>query len=192
MAYYNNTPPKVFQRTDERGNLFWTDTDEVNIPGFYYIPEYLTREDEQQIMAILDNKHWIDGIKRRTQHYGYTYYHTRHNIPALQPKQQPESHTGGLSDFQPWLDKIMHYFPANHPPTQCLVNEYVGNQGIASHVDNPNCFGDVIVAFSLLKPVYMTFRPVEDFNKEIKILLEPRSLMVLENEARFKWRHGSK
>ncbi|KAG2387574.1 hypothetical protein C9374_001168 [Naegleria lovaniensis] len=156
-------------------------------------------------------------ICRRQQHYGYLYYHTRHHLPNLQPKKQEVSSLKSMdfdsfwselfwekmikrdglfncdTSYHVWKENVEsnhgneHDENAKRAEPQCLVNEYMGNQGIASHVDNVNAFGDVIVGISLLNPVYMTFRKDK---LETKILLPPNSCYVLTGESRFEWRHG--
>ena len=156
-------------------------------------------------------------ICRRQQHYGYLYYHTRHHLPNLQPKKQEVSSLKSLdfdsfwselfwdkmikrdglfncdTSYHVWKNNLesntreQHDENAKRAEPQCLVNEYMGNQGIASHVDNVNAFGDVIVGISLLNPVYMTFRKDK---LETRILLPSNSCYILTGESRFEWRHG--
>ena len=77
-------------------------------------------------------------------------------------------------------------------PNQCLVNEYIANQGISPHVEDPNAFGEVISSLSLSGSCYMTMRSTPELGdqKETKIFLERRSLLILSGEARYKWKHG--
>mmetsp|Transcript_25979 Transcript_25979/g.33110 ORF Transcript_25979/g.33110 Transcript_25979/m.33110 type:complete len:235 (-) Transcript_25979:60-764(-) len=192
MAYNNQIPPTVYTCYDEEGHPFWCDVEDIKLPGFIYYPNFITEEEESEILDLMQSKEWKGGIGRRTQHYGYTYYHTKHDLIELQPEIQPEE-TEPLDSLQFFLDKISHFFPDGHPPTQCLVNEYVGNRGISSHVDNPNCFGDVVVGLSLCNPVYMTFqedKPLAENPKECKVFLDRRSLMVMRDEVRFEWKHA--
>jgi alkylated DNA repair dioxygenase AlkB len=74
-------------------------------------------------------------------------------------------------------------------PDQLIVNEYNPGQGIASHVDCEPCFGDTIISLSLGSTCIMDF--INKRTKEkIEILLEPRSLVVLKDDARYQWTHG--
>jgi len=187
------------------------------IPGLYVFPNYISCEESQQIMnGILDANEWCSGeICRRQQHYGYLYYHTRHHLPNLQPKEQEVSSLKSLDFDTFWtdlfwnkminkdglfsIDSSYHNWKKSQQSEpvdtdeedrcepQCLVNEYMGNQGISSHVDNVNAFGDVIVGISLVNPLYMTFRKDK---LETRILLPPNSCYVLTGESRFEWRHG--
>jgi alkylated DNA repair dioxygenase AlkB len=70
-------------------------------------------------------------------------------------------------------------------------------QGISSHFEDTSSFGDNIMTISLISPVFMTLkRPRENTNQcqdileETKVLLEPRSCLIMSGECRYKWRHG--
>src|SRR5438045_9721394 len=69
-----------------------------------------------------------------------------------------------------------------------LVNEYLPGQGIAPHRDDAP-FGRVVASLSLLSPCVMDFRHRPTGRRE-QLLLEPRSLLVLSDEARYDWEHG--
>jgi alkylated DNA repair dioxygenase AlkB len=71
---------------------------------------------------------------------------------------------------------------------QMLVNEYLPGQGIAPHRDYA-AFGRTVVSLSLLSPCVMDFRHRETGRRE-RLLLLPRSLSVLSDEARYDWEHG--
>lgn len=70
-------------------------------------------------------------------------------------------------------------------------------QGISSHFEDTNSFGDAIMTVSLLQPIYMTLKQptiptneCQDIIHEHKILLRPRSCLIMSGEARYRWRHG--
>jgi alkylated DNA repair dioxygenase AlkB len=69
-----------------------------------------------------------------------------------------------------------------------LVNEYEPGQGIALHRDY-DPFDRTIVSLSLLAPAVMDFSHAADGRRE-SLLLEPRSLLILRDEARYDWQHG--
>jgi alkylated DNA repair dioxygenase AlkB len=192
MAFRNNDVPQIYQRVDPNGNIYYADHEHISIAGLYYYPNYLTEEEERSVIELIDSRPWKHDICRRTQHYGYTYYHTRHNILTMQPVTQPDEHTGDLSDLQFIIDRLMadKIFPEDHPPTQILVNEYLNNMGIKGHIDNTSAFGDVIISLSLNAPAFMTMRSCADPNIVMKVLMEERSLLVMTEDARFLWRHG--
>jgi alkylated DNA repair dioxygenase AlkB len=71
---------------------------------------------------------------------------------------------------------------------QMLVNEYEPGQGIAMHRDYEP-FDRTVVSLSLLSPCVMDFRHAEKGERH-SLLLEPRSLLVFSDEARYDWEHG--
>eukprot|EP00834_Sanchytrium_tribonematis_P003865 NODE_166_length_14584_cov_1.124750.p8 type:complete len:242 gc:universal NODE_166_length_14584_cov_1.124750:6805-7530(+) len=175
---------------------------ELPVPGLFYIPEFLTEAEQQNIVQILDSNEWEKVIRRRQQFYGKQYYHTTHNLTAIQPKDDLESLKIDQFDFL--IKKITDFdFRAAYDvfniewPNQILVNEYVENFGISTHFDDEKAFGKCIITVSLLQPILMNFRkPLHPTNHcttlidEYQHVLEPRSCLIMSKEARSNWRHG--
>jgi alkylated DNA repair dioxygenase AlkB len=174
--------------------IYYPHCRQIDISGLDYYPNYVSQEEGKRIMEIIDSNPWIHEIRRRQQHYGFVYYHTRHNLPSIQPSEQVKVNDKRLplESFNFLIERMIKdgIFPEEDPPTQCLVNEYLGNTRIASHVDNVNAFGDVVAGLSLISPCYMTMRLHADTSQETRFLMEPGSLYVLKDDARFKWQHG--
>lgn len=192
MAFLNKQPPKVFLRKDKDGYPFYADHETLEIPGLLYRPNYITKEEEELLMNLLDSRPWHHDICRRTQYYGYTYYHTRQNIVCMQPVDQPETHTGSMDDMDFLINRLLEdkIYPPDHPPTQVLVNEYLNNMCIKGHIDNTDAFGDVIISLSLNAPSYMTMRNCDNPDLVMKVFMEERSLLIMSGDSRFHWRHG--
>jgi alkylated DNA repair dioxygenase AlkB len=74
------------------------------------------------------------------------------------------------------------------PFDQMLVNEYRPGQGISAHRDYAP-FGRTVVSLSLLSQCVMDLRHPPTGRQE-RLLLEPRSLLMLADEARYEWEHG--
>ncbi len=72
---------------------------------------------------------------------------------------------------------------------QCLVQEYYGHS-IARHVDNTSVFGKEILTLSLVGDCVMTFEKVGDPSVVLSLPLEPNSLLIIEKEGRYMWKHG--
>ena len=70
---------------------------------------------------------------------------------------------------------------------QVIINEYNPGQGISPHIDCIPCFGGVICSLSLLSPCIMDFKKGKDKHQ---ILLKPRSLLIMKDEARYEWKHS--
>lgn len=176
------------------------------IPGLVYIPNFLSAEEHDKLVDLINSNPFCHIIGRRQQFYGETYYHTTHNDPRLQPKSKENDTVHKLSmDPMDWLVKKIQDLPElnlfnpdeDELPTQCLVNEYVDKFGISSHFDDPLAFGSTIASVSLGEPIYFTMKKPKirtnaclDIEKEIKVFLEPRSLLILQGDSRYKWRHG--
>jgi alkylated DNA repair dioxygenase AlkB len=192
MAFENATPPQTFLRQDVDGNRFYCTSPDIDLPGLRYIPNFVTEEEENEILDLIEHRRWFTALKgRRQQHYGIVYYHTRHNLAELQPTQHEDDQLSGtMDDFSILMDRMAPLFPKDHPPTQCLVNEYTGVQAIRRHVDNVDCFGDIVCGLSLRDPVWMILRSVKNPDVSVSFLCERRSMYVWTDEVRFEWRHG--
>lgn len=160
-------------------NFFDDNSIAQKIPGLKYIKNFITYAEEQELLSIIDNQTWDATLKRRTQHYGFLYnYKTTENIKYL----------GAIPK---WLmDLGTHicqrgYFSAH--PNQIIINEYLPGQGIAPHIDHPKNFADTICSLSLGSRCNMDFTYK---NYKISQLLEPCSLLVLQQNARYKWKHS--
>jgi alkylated DNA repair dioxygenase AlkB len=145
-------------------------SEKPNIEGLTYTPDYITAEQEQLLIFQIDQQPWLSVLKRRVQHYGYKYdYKARKITPDLK-----------IADVPEWL-QILDGFD------QVIVNEYTTGQGITPHIDCIPCFDDTICSLSLLKPCEMV---LERDNIKHSIILEPRSLLTFQGEARYKWKHS--
>ncbi len=154
---------------------------EIKIPGLLYLPKYITVAQELELIRIIDTKPWITELKRKVQHYGYKYDYKSRNL-------DPKYYIGFIPDWLHGLCKKLHVKEIfSQYPQQVIVNEYMPGQGISSHVDCIPCFGNTVCSLSLGSPCVMDFT-----NNSIKqsILLAPRSLLILRNDARYLWKYG--
>jgi alkylated DNA repair dioxygenase AlkB len=146
------------------------------IPGFSYIPDYIKTSEESQLTSAIDAEPWDTTWKRRRQLYGAAYGDTdgaRREIPVWAHGLIQRLHAEGISDW---------------PFDQMLINEYFPGQGISLHRDYEP-FDRTVVSLSLLSPCVMDFCSLEGEHRD-SMLLEPRSLLVLSDDARYKWQHG--
>lgn len=151
------------------------DTDVPAIPGLRYLPEYVTPADEDGLMRAIDAMPWNTEWWRRRQPYGGAY-----------------GKGGPAPPIPDWgrevADRVFADGITPVPFDQMLVNEYLPGQGIASHRDYAP-YGRTVVSLSLLSPCVMDFREPAAGRRE-RLLLMPRSLLVLSDAARFEWQHG--
>ncbi|KAG9015531.1 hypothetical protein FRB94_000136 [Tulasnella sp. JGI-2019a] len=94
------------------------------------------------------------------------------------------------------------------PARQAILNLYRPGEGITAHVDLLKRFGDGIIIVSLGSGTVMELAPVpssdiialpsleagqspqSQMSEGVSLWLEPRSILVLEGEARYNWTHG--
>lgn len=67
-------------------------TKEVPLPkGLFVIQDFISKEEEAEIMKEIDSKEWTQSIGRRVQHYGYEFnYKTKNVDPSQTPSPLPE------------------------------------------------------------------------------------------------------
>ena len=147
------------------------------IPGLTYIPDFITSEEEERILARVDSGVWNHEYSRRRQQFGYRYDY----------KSEHLTHLGPLPDWlQELAERLAREGIFDRIPDQALVNEYLPGQGIAAHVDR---FSETVVSLSLSSGILMDFTDESD-SARVSLWLEPRSLLVLQNEARHQWQHS--
>ena len=139
------------------------------------MPDFITPDEEQALIAQIDQQPWLTDLKRRVQHYGYKYDYKARTITQ-------DSYLGALPD---WLQHIAAKIPFT--PDQAIINEYLPGQGISVHIDCQPCFGDTIASLSLGSTATMQF--TKGGHKK-EIFLAPRSLITLSSEARYDWTHA--
>ena len=154
-----------------------------DISGLNYREDCISAAREQEALKAVDGSPWLTSLRRRTQHYGYKYDYTRRTA-------DPADYLGELPA---WAADLLETFRAEklakHEFDQLIVNEYEPGQGIAAHVDCVPCFKDTIAVVSLGSGVEMQFsRP--QTSRSASLYLRPRSLRVMQGEARYEWRHG--
>lgn len=154
-----------------------------SIPGLVYLPNYITIEQQRALIAIIDRQNWITDLKRRVQHYGYRYDYRARGLDA-------SSYLGELPDWLRLLaDRLFKENVFTASPDQVIVNEYLPGQGIAAHIDCTPCFKDTIASLSLGSACLMDFSHPPT-GRSTSLLLEPCSLVMLNDEARYEWTHG--
>ena len=154
-----------------------------DVPGLQYIPDYISSNEHDQLLSTIDAQPWLADLKRRVQHYGYRYDY----------KSRAVHSNACLGPLPAWVVPLAECLHCDGlievVPDQVIVNEYQPGQGIASHVDCIPCFGDTIISLSLGSPCVMIYTRIGD-GYEVPILLEQRSLVVMQGEARHRWKHG--
>ena len=122
--------------------------------------------------------------QRRTQQFGYTYDYRTLKIS--------KSENEISNEIQHFISKMQELgFYENNSCEQIIVNEYTTDQGIGKHTDAP-CFGDTVASLTLNDTTVMVFHEYENkiaTGRICTVTLKPRSLVVLQREARYIWAH---
>lgn len=147
------------------------------IPGLTYIPDFITQEEHDRLLRYIDAARWSTEWKRRVQPYGESYG----SLHSLNAKPIPV-----------WgMELVAQLYREGHTDFLCdqlLVNEYLPGQGISPHVDY-NSFDRTVASLSLGSACIMDFEHVETGEKH-QLWLEPRSILIMDGEARYQWMHG--
>jgi alkylated DNA repair dioxygenase AlkB len=157
-------------------------------PGFTYRPSFLTPGDEQALLAEIETYPFHEvrmhgQVARRTViHFGWDYDYEGWKIhPTTPPSpllRALADRCAAAADIPP--DSLQQFLIARYPP----------GATIGWHRDAP-MFGTPVLGISLLSPCTMKLRRKVGETYEIeKQLLEPRSLYLLDGEARTKWQHS--
>jgi alkylated DNA repair dioxygenase AlkB len=147
------------------------------IQGLSYMPNFISQEEEKELLLIIDSKPWDTTLKRRTQQYGYKYDYSGTNNTSV------KQHIGPLPS---WLDFLQQRLKMKFD--QVIINEYEPGQGISAHIDS-KMFGNVIISVSLGSHTTMKFKNVYS-KEEREMLLQPLSALVLTDKARYEWLHS--
>ena len=158
------------------------DLEKPNISGLFYIPDFIDKNTEAELIKTIDLQPWKTDLKRRVQHYGYAYDYKARNVTA----------SSKLGDIPQWLqvycEKLQDGEFFKQIPDQVIVNEYQIGQGISAHIDCVPCFGDKIAIISLGSPCVMDF--TSKTGEKSPVLLGERSLAILSGDARYIWQHA--
>ncbi len=155
----------------------------LQVPGLAYISGFIDAAEEETLLRTIDGQPWLNDLKRRVQHYGYRYDYKARTISR-------DLYLGSLPGWLAAYADILcskEFFP--QLPDQVIVNEYHAGQGIAPHIDCVPCFTDTVASLSLGSACVMDFARSGEKEKT-SLLLEPRSLLVLSGDARYKWTHA--
>jgi alkylated DNA repair dioxygenase AlkB len=152
---------------------------EIAVPGFSLQLDYITAEDERELLAHVENGPWATDWRRRIQQFGLGY-----------------SDSGGrpswIRDLPEWLlplaDRVARDAGFERFPENCVINEYIPPLGIGPHRDYP-AFGPTIACVSLGSDVVLDLTKA-DRSERVSAHVPARSLWILSGEARTKWLHG--
>ena len=154
--------------------------------GLVLVDDFLTVEEHDRCIAVIDALPWSGELRRRTQHYGskYDYQTGRAAGPGTAPDAPHELvDLAGRLFRQEFFDK---------QPDQIIVNEYLVDnnvtQGISAHRDRMDCFGEAIATVSLVESWEMRFSCEDE--PSIDVLLPKGSAAIMTGASRYEWKHS--
>lgn len=149
-----------------------------DILGLQFTTELISPLYEMYLIRRIDRQGWDSTIlNRRIQEYGYKYdYFARQITNKLTPLPP-----FAITLCQMLLEKKV----IQDMPNQLIINEYKHNQGFSKHVDSWD-FDPVIFTLSLGSSCSIIFRQDQ---KVHSFEFLPRTLLKLEQEARYSWSH---
>lgn len=144
--------------------------------GLVLVENFLTHQEELNILSHIPetmpiHKHTRNSIRRYGSKTPY--------------RNQIESET--IPDYLDLLcQKIFDTGYLVVRPNSVSINEYLIGNAIAPHIDSMES-GSIISIISLLSEATMCFSLN---NEEYTVLIQPRSLIQLKDEIRYKWKHS--
>ncbi|KAJ3680716.1 hypothetical protein LUZ60_016994 [Juncus effusus] len=180
---------------------------ELGVPGIHLMHDFISLEEEKELLKAVDERPWKSLSKRRVQHYGYEFLYQTRNVDSKQ-------FLGKLPSF---VSQILHKiisFPGfednnSNLVDQLTVNEYPSGVGLSPHTDTHSAFEDLIFSLSLAGPCIMEFRKYNnnynsstDLDAESAsrtdldasvirraVFLPARSMLLMSGEGRYAWQH---
>ncbi|PTT72603.1 MULTISPECIES: alpha-ketoglutarate-dependent dioxygenase AlkB [unclassified Chryseobacterium] len=182
-----NTPDTLFPSSEfEKSDLELSLENASAIKGLELHYDFITPEEEAKLLKHIDEQTWLEELSRRVQHYGYKYDYKHRSINR-------DFYIGQVPEYMQFLlNRLEEKGLVSERCDQAIVNEYINNQGISAHIDCEPCFGDIIISISLSGSCVMNFQKDKNATTEEKIplLIPPRSLVVMKDEARYNWLHS--
>ena len=186
------------------------------IPGLSLLEDFITSHEEADILSFLnsDNCIWRTDLSRKTMHFGGEYClmpskvsnspSKEDRITEVKPQiiQAPPMPQEFNWLIQRMIDKKI--YPENCRPQYCIVNRYINDLGISAHTEKFS-FSQPVVGLSLLDSCPMRFHELvapdggsvrsgkaqraERTGRRIDVILPGKSLVVMNDDARWKWQH---
>ncbi|HEX2221481.1 MAG TPA: alpha-ketoglutarate-dependent dioxygenase AlkB [Candidatus Limnocylindria bacterium] len=165
-----------------------SETDVEAPEGFAYEPDFLTPDEERELVATIERLPFAEihfrGVtaRRRVVHLGWLYDYDTHALAAgppvpaaIEPLRVRAAQLAGLD-----VERL----------EETLVTEYRPGATIGWHRDAP-IFGSRVVGVSLLGRCRMRFRRKRgEAWQTYDQTLEPRSAYLLSGAARQSWQHS--
>lgn len=86
------------------------------VEGLIYIPDFISLEEEEALLASIEGAEWDNSLKRRVQHYGLRYDYTAKSVDR---SASIEPLPGFADDLARKIDATSQF---SSTPNQCIVN----------------------------------------------------------------------
>jgi alkylated DNA repair dioxygenase AlkB len=149
-------------------------------PGLLYMKDYLTEKEEKKLFKQLDRGEipWENDLSRRTSQFGTSYNYKSKKVNIL-----PDRPVTGI--IKTLAGNISESFGGDF--NNIICNEYTKKQGITAHTDS-KIFGEIVCGVSIGSGANMVFE--HKTKGKLNLWLEPRSMFLMEGEARYDWKHS--
>ncbi|VDN03561.1 unnamed protein product [Thelazia callipaeda] len=120
---------------------------------------------------------------RKVIHFGFEFNYDINVAEEPSPNSMP-------TVCEAIIDKMLSAGLFQEKPDQLTVNVYEPGNGIPSHIDTHSAFTDTIASLSLISDIVMEFRDLANTSAVYDVLLPRLSLVVMQGESRYRWKHG--
>ncbi|CAB3228831.1 unnamed protein product [Arctia plantaginis] len=155
-----------------------------NPKGLLLLNNFITIDEEASFLKLFNWNPESSNLKhRQVKHYGFEFRYGSNDVDLSSPlKEKIPKECDVL-----WQRLKEHGFNLG-TPDQLTINKYSPGHGIPAHVDKHSPFEDTILSLSLGSDVVMDWR--HHSGKYVPVLVQSRSLLVMQDEARYDWQHG--
>ncbi|KAF2824675.1 hypothetical protein CC86DRAFT_45815 [Ophiobolus disseminans] len=157
-------------------------------PDFYYIPDFISAEEEASILQKIPSNRWTHLTHRRLQAHPSTLTKSNTLLAAPLP-------TYLTSSILPRFNALSIFDDTPHQaPNHVLINEYKPGEGIMPHEDGL-AYAPVVATVSLGGSMVLDISAKADGHQEnfelpARIFQEPRSLLITTGSAYCDLMHG--
>lgn len=148
--------------------------------GLYVIPDWISEEEEAEIVAFLCSQPWSDHMSkaRPTQHYGY-----RYTISGYSASTEKVPKDWGV--LRRYADRIEHEYPGIKI-AQCLANLYFRKTAIGAHRDKET---PIVFGLSLAGDINMVWTNLKNSSLKYEAFIPRRSIYMMCDDAAYEWMH---
>lgn len=152
--------------------------EELTALGMIFQPEFISPTEEQdlipRLLVVMPAISHSQPGRSRVQRYGSRKPYNNYMVSEIIPLH-----------FEILGDRLVQQKLVQHKPDSITINEYLKGDVIQPHVDALGG-GKIITILSLGSSATMVFRKKE---LSYTVVLEPRSLIQMSGELRYKWTH---